>query len=70
MRLAEAIVALVDTEKALPPIHRTQRDHVWSNEVKAIVVAEVEVGHARYRFGDVLDLALRNAPSEERSQAS
>jgi hypothetical protein len=84
--IAEAIVALVDTEgsvpklytrirqwahiKALPPIHRTQRDHVWSNETKAIVVAEVEVGHARYRFGDVLDLALRNAPSEERSQAS
>jgi hypothetical protein len=84
--IAEAIVALVDTEgsvpklytrirqwahhKQLPAIKRTVRDHVYDDEADAIVVAEVEVGYARYRFGDALDLTLSNAPSAEQSQAS
>lgn len=73
--LAEAIVALVDTEPSvmrlytrirqwvfvgdLDPIMRTARDYVWNDEAKIWVVAEVPTGFARYRFGDVLDLALR-----------
>jgi hypothetical protein len=72
MRIAEATVALVDTEQSisrlyerimkweqrgkLPGIRRTQRDHVYSPEVDGIVVATVEVGPARFHFGTVLGL--------------
>lgn len=68
--LAEAIVALIDTEQSVPrlharirqwdqrgkvqPIRRTARDHVWRGG--RIMVADVEVGHPRYRLGDVLEL--------------
>ena len=74
IRMAEAVVALVDSELSVPKVytrirqwahqgdltpHRhTKRDHVWDNEAKALVVAEVETGYARYRFGDVLDRVL------------
>lgn len=78
-RLAEAIVALVDTEQSVPklhtrirqwahleeltPIRRTERDYVWSDELEKLVVADVEVGRARYRFGEVLDRAMRKEDS-------
>lgn len=70
-RLAEAIVALVDTEQSqsrlydrirqwsargdIKPVHRTVRDYVYDDEADRLVVAEVQVGRARYRFGDVFD---------------
>lgn len=72
--LAEAIVALVDSESSVPRLYarirqwsareeitaikHTARDHVYDFATDAIVVAEVEVGHARYRLGEVLDLVL------------
>lgn len=85
--IAEAIVALVDTEQSVPKLHtrirqwahqgdvksirRTQRGYVWSAEEERLVVGQEEVGHARYRFGDVLSLVLRrNTPSVEKVRAS
>jgi hypothetical protein len=72
--IAQAVVALVDTELSVPrlydrirkwaekgdlqPVMRTQRDHVWDAAAKQVVITEVEVGYARYRFGEVLDLVL------------
>ena len=72
--IAEAIVALVDTEASVPklhtrirqwafvgdiqPIRRTRRGYVWSDEEERVVIGTEEVGHARYRLGDVLDLLL------------
>jgi hypothetical protein len=74
--LAVAIVMLVDTEDSskrlydrirqwskrgeLAPVRRVVRDYEWDDETERMVVADVEVGHARYRMGDVLDLALRD----------
>lgn len=74
--LAEAVVALVDTEQSVPkvytrirqwahqgsiePIYRTERGYAWSVEAERMVVTEgQEVGHARYRLGEVLDLVRR-----------
>lgn len=85
--LAVAIVALVDTEPSIQrlytrirqwahqgdieAIRHTTRDHVWSDEVQDLVVADVEVGHARYRFGDVLDRVLANgAPRAMKTHVS
>lgn len=74
-RLAEAVVALLDTEPSVPrvyarirkwseaeaitPIRRTERAYTWSITEDRIVVAQQEAGFARYRFGDVLDLVTR-----------
>lgn len=74
--LAETVVALVDTEPSIPklmtrirqwahgghlqPIHRRQRGHVFDLDTETIVVADVEVGYARYRLGDVLDQVMRD----------
>lgn len=71
-RIAEVVVALVDTELSVPKLHerirkweqrdkiqavkRSGRGYVWSDETRDIVVATVEVGYARYRLGQVLDL--------------
>lgn len=74
MRIAEALVALVDTEHSvtrlyerihkwgsrgkITPVRHTQRAHVFDIDLETIVVTELEVGHARYRFGEVLDVLL------------
>lgn len=85
--LAEALVALVDSEQSvsrlytrirqwahqgdIEAIRHMTRDHVWSDEQQALVVADVETGHARYRFGDVLARVTgKDAPSVAASQAS
>lgn len=84
--LAEAMVALLDSEPSvqrlytrirqwahqgdIKAIRHTTRDHVWDDDAKALVVADVETGHARYRFGDVLDRVLSGAPRVEKTQAS
>lgn len=73
-RIAEAIVALVDTEQSVPRLHdrirqweqrerltalrHSGRTHAWDEETNSIVVVECEVGIKRYRLGDVLDLVL------------
>lgn len=84
--MAEAIVALVDTEASVPKLYtrirqwaftgdlaairRTTRDYEWNDDTERMEVAEVEVGHARYRMGDVLDLVLRDARSLDSVRAS
>lgn len=73
-RLAEAIVALVDTELSVPRLYerirkweqrekitavrRTSRGYAWSMDDERFVVADEEIGHARYRMGEVLDMVL------------
>lgn len=74
-RIAEAVVALVDTEQsvsrlydrirrwaaddALTAVHRTTRDYRWDVDAERIVVTDRTTGPARYRLGDVLALILR-----------
>lgn len=78
-QLAVAIVALVDTEPSidrlytrirqwahqgnLDAVHRSTRDYVWSTTENRLVVGTVNVGPARYRMGDVLQLVLRDTRS-------
>lgn len=73
-RLAEAIVALVDTEQSVPRLYerikkweqrekiagvqRTERGYEWSEDEERFVVAVLDVGPKRYRLGDVLDLVF------------
>lgn len=75
-RIAEAVVALVDTEASVSRLydrirrwasdgtldaqHQMKRDHVYDPDLDRIVVADQPVGRARYRLGDVLDLVLRD----------
>lgn len=70
--LAEAVVALVDTELSVPrlydrirqwahvgdiqPIHHTAREHVYDLSLQDFVLQTVNTGPARYRLGEVLDL--------------
>lgn len=84
--MAEAIVALVDTEPSVPrlharirqwskrgdlkPIHHTTRGYAWDDDTERMVVVDEETGHARYRLGDVLDLVLRDTRSLKRAGAS
>lgn len=74
-RLAEAVVALVDTEQSVPrlytrirqwafvgelePVQRMGRGYVWDDDTERMVVGTVKVGTARYRMGDVLQIVLR-----------
>lgn len=73
-RLAEAIVALVDTEQSVPRLYdrirkwsereqitatrRIARGYGWDDDEERFVVVDEEVGPARYRLGDVLDLVF------------
>ena len=76
--LAEAIVALVDTEQSprrlferihkwgqrgrIDAIRRMTRDYAYDDATEQIVVVDVEVGHPKYRLGEVLDrLAVEGA---------
>jgi hypothetical protein len=84
--MAEALVALLDTEPSVPrlytrirqwahqgdlqPIHHTSRDYEWSEEAGKAIVVEVNVGHARYRLGDVLDRLLRRDTRADETRAS
>jgi hypothetical protein len=74
--LAEALVALLDTEESVPrlyerikrwgqsdrqkitPVVAMRRAHVFDLETETIIVGEEQVGHARYRFGEVFDLLM------------
>lgn len=84
--LAETVVALVETEQSVPklvtrirqwahqghlhPVYRMARGHVFDSDAERIVVADVEVGHARYRLGEVLDLARRDTHRLKMGRAS
>ena len=86
-RLAEALVALMDSEQSVPrlytrirqwahqgdltAIHHTARDYEWSSDEQRLIVTDQATGFARYRLGDVLDLATRrDAQSPKVGQAS
>lgn len=85
-RLAEALVALLDTEMSVPklytrirqwahqeaikPVHHLARGYAWDETSERFVVADLEVGHARYRLGDVMDLALTKTRSAKATRAS
>lgn len=86
-RVAEALVALMDGEPSVPrlytrirqwafnddlkPIHHMTRDYEWSDEKNDLIVTDQPTGFARYRLGDVLDLATRRATvAAKDSQAS
>lgn len=76
--IAEAVVALLDSETSVPrlydrirkwdslgwlePVRRTGRGYVWNDEAKQLEVADEEVGPKRYRLGDVLDRLTADAP--------
>ena len=78
--LAEAIVALVDTELSVPRLYnrirqwqqreriegiwQTERTWVWDEEQEAVVLAVRKVGFARYRLGDVLDALLAEGATD------
>lgn len=73
--LAEALVALLDTEPSVPRLYdrirrwaadeaivvvrRTTRGYTWDYDAGVMVVADELTGPARYRLGDVLALILR-----------
>lgn len=54
MRLAEAIVALVDTELSVPRLHK--RISKWGERDRIVVLRASEYGPKRYRLGEVLDV--------------
>lgn len=71
-RIAEAIVALVDTEQSVPRLQerikkwqqrgrlegtwRTERTWDWDEDLETMVIRIKTIGHPRYRLGDVVDL--------------
>ena len=76
-RLAEAIVALIDTEQSVPnlydrirqwatrerivPVVQMARGYVWDEATGKMVVGDVQVGRARYRLGDVLEVLYNDS---------
>jgi hypothetical protein len=68
LRLAEAAVALIDTEMSTPRLH--DRIRQWSQRERIVGIRKLDtdgdpVGPKRYRFGDVLDLILADATRPE-----
>lgn len=77
-RLAEALVALLDTEQSVPRLYdrirkweergrvtavrHTARGYAWSEADDRMIVVDEEVGHARYRLGEVLDMVIASRP--------
>lgn len=83
-RIAEALVALLDSEMSVPrlydrirqwasrerfePVHEQRRDYVWSDTSERFVVATIATGRARYRLGDVLDELLAEGATRTASE--
>lgn len=72
--MAEAIVALVDTEVSVPRMHDRIRQWSQREQVTAFRALDGEgdeVGPKRYRLGDVLDLMMApvRVPTSERMRA-
>lgn len=86
MRLAEAVVALVDTEMSVPKLYErikkweqrgridsvqhVGRDYTWSGEAGRMVVTDQAVGPKRYRLGEVLDLVFAEGATRLRGEVS
>lgn len=56
MRLAEAVVALVDTELSIPRLHK--RISKWGEREQIEAIRPHDYAPKRYRFGEVLDRLL------------
>lgn len=75
-RLAEALVALLDSEQSVPKLHK--RISKWGEREQVEAIRKVddegdEVGPKRYRLGEVLDVLMREGQtrtSEVVAQAS
>lgn len=71
MRLAEAAVALLDTEMSVPRLHK--RISKWGEREQIDVVRDGNYDPKRYRFGEVLDKLLSEGATrldEVHTQAS
>lgn len=76
-RIAEAVVALVQSEQSVTRLHdrirqweargtlasfqHIKRDYEWDDDTEQIVVTDQPTGPKRYRLGDVLDMVFRRA---------
>lgn len=70
-RLAEAIVALVDTEQSVPQLHDRIRKWAslgWLDAVRRTDRDGDPIGPKRYRMGEVLDLVLGHAEAPTRAK--
>jgi len=68
MRLAEAVVALVDTEMSVPRLHKRISKWGERERIEAFRRLDVdgdEVGPKRFRLGDVLDLLFAEGSTRE-----
>lgn len=81
--LADTLVALVDGEQSprrlydrirqwaargrLAAVHQIRRDYSWDEDQLRFVVTDQEVGAARYRLGDVLDLLTKPTDQKKAS---
>jgi hypothetical protein len=54
MRLAEACVALLDTEQSVPRLHK--RIAKWGERERIVTIRDSDYAPKRHRLGDVLDL--------------
>ena len=71
MRLAEAVVALVDTEMSVPKLHK--RISKWGERERISIIRANDYAPKRYQFGEVLDLLLSEGATrldEGRARAS
>lgn len=70
--MAEAIVALVDTEVSVPRLHdriRKWESMGWLEGVRKLDADGDPVGPKRYRFGEVLDMVLGSPTAETHGRA-
>jgi hypothetical protein len=83
--LAEALVALVDSEASVPrlytrirqwahqgqlkPVYRMARDYEYDVTQQRFVLTDQPTGHARYRFGDVAARVLARNTPDEANAA-
>ncbi len=61
MRLAEALVALIDTELSVPRLHK--RISKWGEREQIEVVRRDEFSLKKYRLGEVMDRMLTEGPT-------
>jgi hypothetical protein len=70
MRMAEALVALIDTEQSVPRLHK--RISKWGEREQIDTVRRTDadgdaIGPKRYRLGQVLDRLLAEGATRQES---
>lgn len=68
MRLAEAAVALIDTEMSVPRLHK--RISKWGEREQIEVVRSHDYAPKRFMFGDVLDILLSEGATRLTDEAA